>query len=261
MDNQNSQELKEETAVDNSRLEELIKQEITPRMQREVFEVLKKSRLFMPVDFGPDAFEGIENASEGDVMDGPSGFTIQALTDPEGKKAVPLFTSPEMMELAGARTSVMVIYMSDLADMLKQTGRYSIIAINPFTEHDLNMPVEAFLAQFSDGIEITDAKKDLSDEELAEFGERLLSSVMITGCVDADEGRSFVIIWDDNDKPHLPLFTDLDEFDKIFDEYKQDVYPQAYHFRDLIRVAKEDVVINPASESLKLDPEMLKMGM
>lgn len=269
MDKKNLDELKEETAVDNSRLEELIKEEITPQMQREVFEVLKRSKLFMPVDFGPDAFKDIENAKEGDVIDGPSGFTIQALTDHDGKKAVPLFTSPEMMEKAGARTSVMVIYMGDLADMLEQTDRYSIIAINPFTENDLNMPVEAFLAQFRDEIEMTDikndelrillAKKDLSDDEMKKFGEKLLSSIMITGCVDADEGTSFVLIWDSNDKPHLPLFTDIDEFKKIFDDYKQDVYPQAYHFTDLVKVAGEDLVINPASESLRLDPEMFKM--
>ena len=34
---------------------------------------------------------------------------------------------------------------------------------------------------------------------------------MITGCVDA-EGTNFVLIWDDDNKPHLPLFTDIDEF-------------------------------------------------
>ena len=49
--------LDEDTAVDNSRLEELIRQEITPQMQMEFFEVLKESRLFLPVDFGEDAFK------------------------------------------------------------------------------------------------------------------------------------------------------------------------------------------------------------
>lgn len=148
MDDKKIEELIKENEVDNSRLEELMGQDITPQMEREFFEILRQSRLFLPVDFGPDAFSGIENTKPGDVIEGPSGFSIQFLTDPNGNKAVPLFTSEEMMEKAGVRTSVMVMYMSDLADMLKQTDKYSVIAINPFTEHDLNMPVEAFINLF-----------------------------------------------------------------------------------------------------------------
>ena len=90
MDEEN---LKNDTEIDNSRLEELIQQDITPQMQREFFEVLKKSRLFLPVDFGEDIFEGIENSKPGDVIEGPKGFSIQFLTDDKGNKAVPLFTS------------------------------------------------------------------------------------------------------------------------------------------------------------------------
>ena len=259
----------DETVIDNSRLEELMEGEITPKMQMEFMEILKESRLFLPVDFGPDAFNGIENAKEGDVIDGPKGFDIQFLTDDNGRKAVPLFTSDEMMEKAGARTSVIVIYMSDLADMLKQTDKYSVIAINPFTEYGLNMPMQAFLSQFEDELEIEDIrnddlrelldKKEFSQEDANEFGEKLLKSIMITGCVDADDGTNFVLIWDNENKPHLPLFTDIDEFKKIFDDYNEDVYPQAYHFTDLVKVAKEDLVINPASESLVLNPEIFKI--
>ncbi len=145
MDEEN---LKNDAEIDNSRLEELIKQDITPQMQREVFDILKKSRLFLPIDFGEDAFKGIENSEPGDVIEGPKGFSIQFLTDDNGNKAVPLFTSEEMMQKAGVHTSVMVMYMSDLAGMLKQTDRYSVIAINPFTKYGLNMPIGAFLAQF-----------------------------------------------------------------------------------------------------------------
>lgn len=268
MDEEKLDKLKKETEVDNSRLEELIKQDITPEMEKEVFELLKQSKLFLPVDFGPDAFEGIEDTKPGDVVKGPKGFSIQFLTDPEGRKAVPLFTSEEMMKQAGAMTSVMVIYMKDLADMLKQTDKYSVISINPFTQFDLNMPMEAFLRQFDDEIDIGDIRnddlkeflhrKDVSEEEVNEFGEKLLKSVMITPCVDADGRTNFVLIWNKENKPHLPLFTDIDEFKKMFDNHREDIYPQAYHFIDLVKVAEEDLVINPASESLVLDSEMFK---
>ena len=255
MDEEN---LKNDAEIDNSRLEELIKQDITPQMQREVFDILKKSRLFLPIDFGEDAYKGIENSEPGDVIEGPKGFSIQFLTDDNGNKAVPLFTSEEMMQKAGVHTSVMVMYMSDLAGMLAQSDRYSIISINPFTEFGLNMPIEAFLAQFDfkpDSLKELLAKKDINDDELKEA---LMSSQMIVGCVDAEEGTSFVMIWDDSKKSHLPLFTDIEEFKKIFEKYSDDVYPQAYYFADLVKVAKDDFVINPASESLILSPEAFK---
>ena len=255
MDEEN---LKNDAEIDNSRLEELIQQDITPQMQREFFEVLKESRLFLPVDFGEDIFEGIENSKPGDVIEGPKGFIIQFLTDDKGNKAVPLFTSEEMMQKAGVHTSVMVMYMSDLAGMLAQSDRYSIISINPFTEFDLNMPIEAFLAQFDfrpDALRELLGKNDLSDDELREA---LMSSQMIVGCVDLPNGTRFAIIWDNDKKPHIPLFTDIDEFKKIFEKYSEEVYPQAYNFSDLVNVAKDDLVINPASESLVLNPETFK---
>ena len=51
MDESELEKLKKESEVDNSRLEEIMTREITPEMQMEFFEVLKESRLFMPVTF------------------------------------------------------------------------------------------------------------------------------------------------------------------------------------------------------------------
>lgn len=272
IDKQNTDELKNEANDDNTRLEELTKEEITPIMQIEFLNILKESRLSMPVSYSENMFEGIENAKVGDVIEptGQMGFNIEFLTDNNGNKAVPLFTSNKMMEAANFRSSTYVLYMSDLADLLRQTDKYSLIAINPFTDYNMNIPIETFLNLFNNEseIEINDIKNDeikellhqenLSDEELKEFGEKLLTSVMIVGCVNADDGTNFVLIWDDNDKPHLPLFTDIDEFKKIFNNYKRDIYPQAYKFEDLVKVANENMVLNPASESIVLDPEMFK---
>jgi hypothetical protein len=249
-----------------------MEEDITPQMEREFFKVLKDSRLFLPVVFSENMFEGIEDAEVGDVLETsePTGFSIQFLTDTDGNRVVPLFTSEKMMQTAGIVSSVYVIYMSDLAGMLEQTDKYSSIAINPFSQHDLNIPMEAFLSRFTDEdkLGIADirndrlkellSKKDLSEDELTEFGERILSSIMITGCVDNDDGTSFVLIWNNEDEPHLALFTDIDEFKKIFDDYREDVYPAAYHFIDVAKVAKENMVINPASQSLVLNPEIFK---
>ena len=98
----------------------------------------------------------------------------------------------------------------------------------------------------------------LSEDKLNEFSEKLLTSIMIIGCVDADDGTNFVLIWNDDNKPHLPLFTDIDKFKKIFNNHERDIYPQAYQFKDLVNVANENIVINLTSESIILNPEMFK---
>ncbi|MBE6507941.1 MAG: SseB family protein [Methanobrevibacter sp.] len=148
-------ELKEQYLPNNSRLEELMKQELTPEMEREFLELFKESQLFMPVTYSANMFEGIEDAKEGDIIEpeGQVGFDINCLTDKEGNRAVPLFTSDEAMESAGVRSSSIAIFMSDLAEMLKQTDRYSALAINPFTEHDINLPIGAFLSLFQEPTE------------------------------------------------------------------------------------------------------------
>lgn len=53
------------------------------------------------------------------------------------------------------------------------------------------------------------ALEKLSDEDAVELTNELFKSTLITGCVDADDGTNFVLIWDSENKPHLPLFTDL----------------------------------------------------
>ena len=148
---ENTDGLKNETPDDNKRLEELMKEEITPIMQFEFLNILKESRLSMPVSYSENIFEGIENAKVGDVIEpaGQIGFNIEYLTDNNGNKVVPLFTSNEMMEAANFRSSTYVLYMSDLADLLKQTDKYSLIAINPFTEYNMNIPIETFLNLFN----------------------------------------------------------------------------------------------------------------
>ena len=85
-----------------------------------------------------------------------------------------------MMEAADFRSSTYVLYMGDLADMLKQTDRYSLIAINPFTDYNINLPMETFLSLFNDENEVIDIRNDeirellrqdsLSEDKLNEFG-------------------------------------------------------------------------------------------
>ena len=177
------------------------------------------------------------------------------------------------MEKIGLQSSAMAIFMSDLAGMLLQTDKYSVIAINPFTDFDLNLPVDAFMNLMGkndsgEKMNIEDIHHDrirellkkrgnLSEEELAEFSDELFKSTLITGCVNTENGTGFALIWDNENVAHMPLFTDIGEFEKIFSSHAE-IFPQAYRFSDYLKIAKEDFVINPASESLKLNPEMFR---
>ena len=137
--------------VDNSRMEEILKiepEEMTAEEQAELFNILKESQLFMPIEVTSSIFDNIENAKVGDTIESEEPFRFKpiAINGPSGK-AIPLFTSKERMEEAGA--NVIAIFTEDLAGMLEQTGDdYSEVAINPFTTISIGMPLDVFLNLF-----------------------------------------------------------------------------------------------------------------
>ena len=150
MDKENLEDLKKEAVIDNSRLEELLNQffELPDEGKNEFIELFKQSRLYMPIEVDVSAFDP-ENMKEGQVIEGPRGFDIKYIENENGK-TVPLFTSDEVMENAGVRVSTYVLYMSDLAEMMKQTDMYASVTINPFTEHGLDITMETFLGLFKE---------------------------------------------------------------------------------------------------------------
>lgn len=191
MDKEKLDELIRENTVDNSKLEELMSDKLTAESEMEFLELFKQSQLFMPVTYSPNMFEGIENAKEGDIFEpeGQVGFDINYLTGNDGSKAVPLFTSDEKMEKANCRSSAVAIFMSDLAEMLKKTDRYSALAINPFTEHDIVMPMEVFLDLFHE-----------PTEEEMEFLETLkeILEIMKENSLELEENVAFMLRSDEN---------------------------------------------------------------
>ena len=149
---ENLNELKKEASIDNSRLEELLKGEITPEKQHEFLEVFKTSQLFLPIVISENLFNGIEDAKPGDIIEpeGQVGFDINYLSYGDDEKAVAVFTSSELMESSGLLSSSIAIFMSDLAEMMGQTDKYSLLAINPFTDVSAEMPMEAFIDLFEE---------------------------------------------------------------------------------------------------------------
>lgn len=150
------EEFKRQTMVDNSRLEELIKEMdegfIGPGKREEFNDLLKKSQLFMPVVFSQNMEDAVENSHPGEIFvpEGQVGFDINYIKLAGNERAVPLFTSEELIESVGLQSSTIAIFMSDLVKMLKESNRYSLVAINPFTDLLVQIPFSSFLALFNE---------------------------------------------------------------------------------------------------------------
>lgn len=143
--------------VDNKELEEIIGKmdmgEHNATQAKEFFELFKESQLFMPVIMSDDFFKDIDDVKEGDVFttNEKTGFDINFIKMDDGRRAVPLFTSSKLMESTGLRSSAIALFMSDLADMLKQApDRYFMVTVNPFTDLTLDIPMKSFLNLFND---------------------------------------------------------------------------------------------------------------
>ena len=148
------EEIKQHDGIDNSELEELIKEMdagiVESKKKEEFLELFKKSQLLLPVILSDEWFEGIEDSKPGDIrtVRENAGFNINYLEMKNGERAVALFTSTELMESTGLQSSCIAFYMEDLADLLKQTDKYSLVVINPFTDLETGMPVTTFLNLF-----------------------------------------------------------------------------------------------------------------
>ena len=189
IDDEELEKLKKENEVDNSRLEELVENffDLPAEGKNEFIEIFKQSRLYMPIEVDVSAFDP-ENLKVGEVVEGPRGFDIKYIENENGK-SVPLFTSDEVMEKAGVRVSTFVIYMSVLADMLKQTDRYSSVSINPFTKSGLDITMETFLGLFDE--------LSPEEQEMADALNKVLS-ILKEHSIELDENGTLFLRSDEN---------------------------------------------------------------
>ena len=150
-------ESKNQTETDNSQLEELLKEMdkglVEGEKKEKFLELLKKSQLILPVILSKNMDEAAESFFAGKKTFEPTGqigFNINYIKLEGDKKAIPLFTSDQLMKSINLVSSSMAFYMEDLAYMLKQTDKYSNIIINPFTNLEAGMPISSFLNLFKE---------------------------------------------------------------------------------------------------------------
>ena len=159
----------EEKMRDNSKLEKLMKIDSdlpSPEQERELIEELKQSQLILPVIIKQNPFGDIENLKVGDVIspDEQMGFDINFFTDENGNKAIPLFTSHEIMSDLGLESSTIVMYAADIANMLKEVDeKYNFVIINPLTELRIDLPILAFINLFEENYDAEELEEALNE--------------------------------------------------------------------------------------------------
>ena len=146
-DNLDLDKIKEETEIDNSRLEELL-QKFRDDPSPETMRAGRFDRQ-IHVDL-PELKERLEifKVHLRKIKLTP-GFDINFLTNNAGEKAIPLFTSDKKMEEVDLRSSTMVMYVEDLVNML-QGAEERYVTINPMTETGIDMPILTFLNLFKE---------------------------------------------------------------------------------------------------------------
>jgi hypothetical protein len=146
--------IKKSGMLDNTHLEELIGEMnqgwVEPSKQEEFVEEFKKSMLYLPVIMSDGMFDEIKSNGPGEISSFSKevGYDINYLSYDGDKRAVPLFTSREMMESTGLESSAIVLPMEHLRDMLEQSDRYSMVVVNPYTPLDVQMPINSFFNLF-----------------------------------------------------------------------------------------------------------------
>ena len=143
--------------IDNKKLEELLVFDQTNSLINpdKFLNLLKKSQMVLPADFTKDTYTGLETVnSDGEIE--KVSFDINCLTTDDALKSVPLFTGMGVIEKHNLKTSVVLIHMRELAEMLEASD-YSAIVVNPFTEQSIDIPIDMFLELFED-----DFKSDLT---------------------------------------------------------------------------------------------------
>ena len=143
-------------SVDNTKLNNLmsIHPEDMSYCQREDFlEELKQVRLIMPMEIISCVdFENLTQLKVGDSVkfDGGLRFKPFKLKDNQDNVILPLFTDENELKNSNIDNHVMVMYSSDIADMLKDlTDEFDSIALNLSNEYAISMTVMTFINLFN----------------------------------------------------------------------------------------------------------------
>lgn len=125
----------------NTKLKKLIsipKDEASCEEDSALVEELKKAQLIMP----------IEITSYSENIDEHLQFRPLKIADENENILIPLFSDDEELIKLNIECNAINIYSKNLAEMISETQEYDSIAINPFSEFSLTIPLKDFVELF-----------------------------------------------------------------------------------------------------------------
>lgn len=127
----------------NGKLKELISippENSKPEDDALLVEELKKAQLIMPIEI----LSADEKESEDNLR-----FKPLKIVNEEGNQFIALFSDEDELVKSNVEFSVINIYTENLAEMISDTeDEYFGIAVNPFSEFSLAIPLNEFLELF-----------------------------------------------------------------------------------------------------------------
>lgn len=124
----------------NTKLKKLIsipKDEATKEEDNALVEELKKAQLIMPVEITSDS-----------ETNEPLRFRPLKIADENENILIPVFSDDDELNKLNIECDTINIYSKNLAEMISETEEYGGIAINPFSEFSLSIPLKDFVELF-----------------------------------------------------------------------------------------------------------------
>lgn len=146
-----------EEQVEKNYLNELMNihpEDMNNQQKQNFIKELKIARLIMPMEITSNLdLENLTNVKVGETIKFDEGLRFKPfrIKNDDGEVALPLFTDDKHLQKSKIVTHVMVMYTSDIANMLKSlTNEFDEIVLNVASEYSIAMSVHSFIELFDD---------------------------------------------------------------------------------------------------------------
>lgn len=122
----------------NEKLKELIElpeDSITSKDDEQLVEELKKAELIMPIEVISTEDESFE-------------FKPLKISNPNNQEFIPVFSDEDELVKANVEFEIINITSENLSQIIHEDDGYFGIALNPFSEYSLAIPLNEFLTIF-----------------------------------------------------------------------------------------------------------------
>lgn len=145
-----------EKTLDNTKLNNLMEtppEEMSYTQRKEILDELKVVRLIVPIEITSNS--NIDNSTElnsGDSIEFDEGLRFKPFRfKNQSQIYLPLFTDENHLKEANIITHVMVMYSSDIGNMLNDlVDEFDNVVLNLSSEHSIVIPISSFINLFNE---------------------------------------------------------------------------------------------------------------